>query len=58
MLVWNKTEKDPQKRSERAQMREIFLRNLEEEGLEVEYDIRVRLLPGVLRSCCVCFVFG
>ena len=39
-------------------MREIFLRNLEEEGLEVEYDIRVRLLPGVLRSCCVCFVFG
>ena len=48
VLAWKKTDADGQKRVARAQMREVFVRNLEEEGLETEYDIKVRCFQNII----------
>ena len=41
VLAWSKNDADGQKRASRANMREVFVRNLEEEGLETEFDVKV-----------------
>ena len=41
VLAWSKNDADGQKRASRANMREVFVRNLDEEGLETEFDVKV-----------------
>ena len=48
VLVWREDVKDPDKAAEKVQCRKIFERNLEEEGLEIEHDVKVRRIENQL----------